>query len=116
MERRRLRAVREMRFHKVDEKLAKKHGVVVKTLWRWKAKEREEGIDSLLRRPTPGRPSRLKDEQILAVYEKGSKSYNKNASQWTGPLLAEAIFQECEVHYSTNWAQQLLRKFEAQGR
>lgn len=65
--RRRLRAGRMLLAGKTVAQAAQAVGVARQTVYTWKALLHEGGIDALRAMPTPGRPSRLDEQQLQAL-------------------------------------------------
>lgn len=102
MERRRLQAAQDLQKGMPQSQVARKFGVSRNTACRWWQVLQDNGIEGLRKRPTPGRPSRLKpdQQQVLAeIYQAGPRAAGFDSDKWTTAKFADAVFNRLAIRY-----------------
>ena len=88
-------------------------GVHPRTVARWNAAYRADGVDALRVKPRPGRPPRLTREQWNALrtdFANGPAVLGYHRDDWDGRLLAAHIAGRYQVRISLRQCQRLLRR------
>lgn len=91
-------------------------GVHPRTVARWNAAYRAEGVEALKVKPRPGRPPRLTRDQWQSLYTdfvNGPEILGYHRDEWDGRLLAAHIAGRYEVKISLRQCQRLLRKLRS---
>src|SRR5579872_6240655 len=102
MESRRLLAAQDLQRGSSQSDVARKFGVSRTTASRWYRALNGNGIEGLRKRRAPGRPSRLKPDQLQGVaeiYQAGARAAGFDSDTWTTARFAEAILARFEVRY-----------------
>jgi transposase len=71
------------------------------------------GIEGLRKRRAPGRPSRLKPDQLQGVaeiYQAGPRAAGFDSDNWTTARFAEAIFARFEVRYDPDHVGRIMHR------
>src|ERR1700676_4088902 len=92
MESRRLLAARDLQTGLTQSQVARKFGVSRTTASRWNRALSGRGVEALRKRRAPGRPCRLKGDQIAGVaeiYKAGPRAAVFDAERWTTIRFAE---------------------------
>jgi transposase len=79
----------------------------------WMKRGREGGEAGLGKRPSPGRPPRLKAEQtarLEQILACGAEAYGFRGAVWTHPRLAAVISRELGIRYSPRQAGRLYKR------
>ena len=110
----RIRTVKQVEDGVHPEAIAAAIGMNSATVYRWVAAYREGGLEALKAKPVPGRPPKLKGQQIARLY---TLSVGKNPRQlpfefalWTRQMVREVIRREFGVRLSAVSVGRLLRK------
>src|SRR3954470_19561368 len=109
---RRLRAVQLKQDGWYQRDIAAALGVSEVTVSRWLARARDGGIEALLDRPAPGRPSELTPAQRALIPEflrHGPEAYGFRGRVWTCARVAKVIEQEFGVRYHKDHVGRLLK-------
>src|SRR5512134_1892736 len=112
LERRRRRAVALLREGVQPVEVARQLGVDRRSIRRWRASYEKGGTPALAARPTPGRPSKLDDQdrvQIEEVLLRGAQACGFPTDLWTCPRVAQVIRAELGVRYHVDHVGRLLR-------
>ncbi len=75
------------------------------TVYNWKNKIRNEGVDGLLRKNGSGRPCKLnadQHEKLKAIIRNGAVAYGFPNEQWTGKRVRLVIFEQFHIEYNSN--------------
>jgi transposase len=112
LESRRQRAIDLLKEGYQPYEVAHKLGVDRRSVRRWKAAHREDGIQALKAKPVPGRPARMdakKKIQLEKLLLKGAQSAGFPTDLWTCPRIAHAISSHFGVTYHVDYIGPLLR-------
>ncbi|MBZ5583130.1 MAG: helix-turn-helix domain-containing protein [Acidobacteriia bacterium] len=113
MESRRLLAAQELQTGLTQSQVARKFGVSRTTASRWARALSGRGVESLRKRRAPGRPSRLKGEQLRAVaemYRVGPRAAGFDTDRWTTARFAEAIYGGFGVRYDPDHVGRIIHR------
>ena len=113
MENRRLEAAQDLQRGLSQSQVARKFGVSRTTASRWCRALNGNGMEGLRKRRAPGRPSRLKPEQLQGVaeiYQGGPRSAGFDADTWTTARFAEAIFARFSVRYDPDHVGRIMHR------
>jgi len=113
MENRRLQAAQDLQRGLSQSQVARKFGVSRTTASRWCRALNGNGIDGLRKRRAPGRPSRLKPDQLQAVaeiYQAGPRAAGFNSDAWTTARFAEAILARFGVRYDPDHVGRIMHR------
>ena len=113
MESRRLLAAQDLQTGLTQSQVAKKFGVSRTTASRWHRKLSGKGVESLRKRRAPGRPSRLKADQLKSLtetYQAGPRAAGFDSDRWTTARFAEAIFAAFAVRYDPDHAGRIMHR------
>jgi len=69
--------------------IAKRLGITMVTVWKWRNRYSTEGIRGLYGEVRPGRPRSISDEKVAAVIRRTLKKKPKTATHWTVRSMAE---------------------------
>src|SRR3954462_15849177 len=95
MESRRLLAAQDLQTGLSQSEVARKFGVSRTTASRWNRTLSGNGVESVRKRRAPGRPSRLKADQLRGLadtYQAGARASGFDTDRWTTARFADAIF------------------------
>jgi transposase len=110
----RLRAVEQVHQGARPEDVAVALGLHRKTVYAWLKKHREGGRNALLARPVPGRPPRLREEQLrelsALLTRTDPRQFDFKLALWTADLVREVIHREFGVTLSPVSVTRLLGK------
>ena len=84
-----------------------------RTIERWRKRFNEQGIDGLLDDTSPGRPSRLSEqnmERLAQELRSPPSRYGLDAERWRGRQLQEHLKTHYQVELSLRQCQRLLKK------
>jgi putative transposase len=76
------------------------------TVYNWKNKIRNEGVDGLLRKNGSGCPSKLDDiqrEKLKQIIRNGAVAYGFPNEQWTGKRVRRVILEQFNIEYNSNY-------------
>ena len=113
MERRRLEAAQDLQRGLSQSQVARKFGVSRTTASRWCRALNGSGVEGLRKRRAPGRPSRLKPDQLQAVaeiYQAGPRAAGFNSENWTTARFAEAILARFGVRYDPDHVGRIMHR------
>lgn len=123
LERRRLRAMDLLREGLPPIEVARAVGVDRRSVRRWKAAFREEGLEGIRAKPAPGRPPRLSreaKEELAEALTEGPIANGFPTELWTCPRVAHLIEQRfgvryhpdhvCRLLHSLGWSPQKLQR------
>src|SRR5215210_2630403 len=85
------------------QRIADALGVSKGAVSQWMKRARQGGVQALKRRPAPGAPPRLSEEQrarVPELLELGAEAYGFRAEVWTCERVAEVIRREFGVSQS----------------
>lgn len=88
-------------------------GVTEGAVSQWLKRARQQGVQSLRKRPLPGGKPRLNPEQkaqLPALLAKGAESFGFRGDVWTQPRIAAMIKQEFGVSYHPAHMSRLLKE------
>ncbi len=71
--------------------VAKRHGVTLQTVSKWRTRFARLGLDGLVDAPRSGSPRSITDEQVEAVIAKTLETKPVNATHWSTRLLADEM-------------------------
>jgi transposase len=113
MERRRLEAAQDLQRGLSQSQVARKFGVSRTTASRWCRALNGNGLEGLRKRRAPGRPSRLKPDQLQVVaelYHAGPRAAGFNSDSWTTARFAEAILARFGVRYDPDHVGRIMHR------
>ena len=113
LEARRRKAIALLRSGETYQRTADHVGASLSSVVRWRQAYRKEGQKGLRSRPTPGRPSRLSENQKKRLTKhllKGPLSAGHATDVWTLPRIVRAIEHLYGVRYTAAGAWYLLRR------
>src|SRR5215212_4449889 len=109
---RRLRAWELKKEGWSQQQIADALGVSKGAVSQWMKRARQGGVQALKRRPAPGAPPRLSEEQRARVPELlqlGAEAYGFRGEVWTCERVAEVIRREFGVSYHAAHVSRLLK-------
>lgn len=112
LERRRQRAIALLRDGRPPVEVARLVGVDRRSVRRWNAAHRRQGVAGLAARPVPGRPSKLtgrRRERLEALLLRGAEASGFESDLWTCPRIARVIRQRFGIRYHVDHIGRLLR-------
>ena len=113
MENRRLQAAQDLQRGLSQSQVARKFGVSRTTASRWCRALTGNGVEGLRKRRAPGRPSRLKPDQLQVVaeiYQAGPRAAGFESDTWTTARFAEAIFARFGVRYDPDHVGRIMHR------
>jgi transposase len=113
MENRRLQAAQDLQRGLSQSQVARKFGVSRTTASRWYRVLNGNGVEGLRKRRAPGRPSRLKPDQLQVVaeiYQIGPRTAGFETDKWTTVRFAEAIFDRFGVRYDPDHVGRIMHR------
>ena len=113
MERRRLEAAQDLQRGLSQSQVARKFGVSRTTASRWCRALNGSGLEGLRKRRAPGRPSRLKPDQLQVVaqiYQTGPRAAGFDSETWTTARFAEAILARFGVRYDPDHVGRIMHR------
>jgi transposase len=113
MESRRLMAAQDLQRGLSQSQVARKFGVSRTTASRWCRALSGKGLEALRKRLAPGRPCRLKAEQLSGVaelYQAGPRIAGFATDRWTTARFAEAIFARYGVRYDPDHVGRIMHR------
>lgn len=113
MESRRLEAAQDLQKGLSQSQVARKFGVSRTTASRWCRALNGNGIEGLRKRRAPGRPSRLKPDQLRVVaeiYHAGARAAGFDSDTWTTLRFAGAIFARFAVRYDPDHVGRIMQR------
>lgn len=111
LERRRFRALDLLRQGHQPVEVARMVGVDRRSVRRWKASRKTNGISSLRAKPSPGRPCRLDWQEKRALRKAlldGASKQGFPTDLWTCPRVAHLIRSRFNVRYHVDHLSRLL--------
>jgi len=112
LERRRHRAVALLAERHSPVEVARMIGVDRRSVRRWKAAHRQQGVQALRARRASGRPPKLAPRflpQVERVLLKGANAAGFATDLWTCPRIAQVIARRFGVRYHVDHLSRLLR-------
>jgi transposase len=112
LERRRQRAIALLNDGRPPVDVARLVGVDRRSVRRWNAAHRRQGVAGLAARPVPGRPSKLtgrRRERLEALLLRGAEASGFASDLWTCPRIARVIRQRFGIRYHVDHIGRLLR-------
>jgi transposase len=109
---RRLRAFELKQEGWSQQEIADALGVSKGAVSQWMKRARQGGVEALKRRPAPGAPPRLNEEQrakVPELLERGAEAYGFRGELWTCERVAEVIRREFGVSYHPAHVSRLLK-------
>ncbi len=109
---RRLRAFELNQQGWPQQRIAEALGVSKGAVSQWMKRARQGGVQALKRRPAPGAPPRLSEQQRARVGEllkRGAEAYGFRGEVWTCGRVAEVIRREFGVSYHPAHVSRLLK-------
>ena len=91
--------------------VAQRVGADRRSVRRWKAAYRSQGVLGIQSKPAPGRPSRLKSthkQRLLVWLERGAQAAGFSTDLWTCPRIAKLIQDRFDVSYHVDHVCRLL--------
>lgn len=88
-------------------------GEHTRTIERWRKRFNELGVAGLLDDTSPGRPSRLSEENMTALaqdIQSSPSAFGLDANQWRGKQLQAHLCERYQVELSLRQCQRLLKK------
>ena len=116
LERRRLDAIELFKEGLGSGKISARLGVSRRSIYRWLAAYRAQGIEGIAPLPTPGRPCKLSvdDRQKLSHMLLNSAMPHGYASdRWTNPRIADVIRRRFGISYHVNHIGRLIKGLRA---
>jgi transposase len=113
LERRRRQAVALMKSGISLQEVARRVGVSLTSVCRWRRAVQEHGPTALKARPVSGRPRKLEDAQcqrLLELLLRGATAYGFSNDLWTLKRIAAVVRREFGVIYHSNHLWRLLRR------
>ena len=113
MESRRLLAAQDLQTGLKQSQVARKYGVSRTTASRWDRAIDGHGVEALRKRRAPGRPSRLKPDQLALaaqIYQAGPRAAGYAADRWTTVRFAGAILRAFDVRYDPDHVGRILHR------
>jgi transposase len=95
-----------------QQRIAEALGVSKGAVSQWMKRARQGGVEALKRRPAPGAPPRLSEEQraeVPKLLERGAEAYGFRGEVWTCGRVAEVIRREFGVSYHPAHVSRLLK-------
>ena len=111
LERRRMRAIRLLQEGRQPVEVAPMVGVDRRSVRRWNATFRKDGMQSLKHKKAAGRPQRLSDkqkQQLAKALLKGAQAHGFQTDLWTCPRVALLIKKRFAVRYHVDHIGRLL--------
>lgn len=111
LERRRVRALALLKEGLLPVEVARRIGVDRRSVRRWKAAARTQGVAGVRAKPAPGRPPKLRAKQrntLEALLLKGAQAAGYDTNLWTCPRVAELIERRFGVCYHVDHIGRLL--------
>jgi transposase len=111
LERRRQRAISLLKQGVAPVEVARRLGVDRRSVRRWKASHRAEGVLGIAAKPTPGRPPQLDERdkrKLEKLLVKGAQAAGFPTDLWTCPRVGEIIARQFGVHYHVDHIGRLL--------
>jgi transposase len=109
----RLRAVRRVEAGEHPKAVARALGMTASAVYSWIAKARSGGIETLLAKSIPGRPTKLSGPEVRKVYDlvvgSDPRQLRFAFALWTREMVAELIAREFSVVLSLSSVGRLLR-------
>jgi transposase len=112
LERRRQRAIALLKEGRAPVEVARLVGVDRRSVRRWNAAHRMQGVAGLAARPVPGRPSKLTErqrEQLEVLLLRGAGGSGFESDLWTCPRVAHVIGRRFGIRYHVDHIGRLLR-------
>jgi transposase len=112
LEKRRMSAMTMLKNGFFPVEVARKLGVDRRSVRRWKATYKKEGIKALKSRPALGRPRRIGEKlkfRIEKMLLKGPRAAGMAGFHWTYRLVAGALRKHYGISYHPNYIGPLLR-------
>ena len=110
----RIRAVKRVEDGESPEVVIKALGSHRSCIYEWLAKYREGGLEALKTRPIPGRPRKLKGQQLKRIYDlvtmKNPLQLKFEFALWTRQMVRELVRREFGVRLSVVSVGRMLRK------
>jgi transposase len=113
LQRRRHRAIALLARGLSMKQAARRVGVSVVSVWKWKKAVAADGPEALGAKPVPGRPRKLTEAQIQRLrrlLRKRAKAYGYPDDAWTLKRVAELIRREFGAQYHPGHVWRLLRR------
>ena len=111
MEQRRMEAAKKLLEGMRPWRVAARFGVSRPTVTRWRRTLTTGGVESLMKRVAPGRPSRLTVEQ-KAQFAKwvglGPAALGQSPDKWTCARLGQLIEERFGIHYHPDYIRRLV--------
>lgn len=111
LQRRRLLAVRRVREGKTHAQVAQFLGVHVRSVDRWMASYRQQGLKGLKAQPHPGRPPKLTPQRaglVLHWLRKSPMSFGFATELWSAPRVAQVIERKWGVRFHPRYLNEWL--------
>jgi transposase len=112
LERRRQRAIALLQDGRPPVEVARLVGVDRRSVRRWNAAHRQQGVAGVAARPVPGRPSKLTARhraRLEALLLRGAEASGFTSDLWTCPRVAQVIRQRFGIRYHVDHIGRLLR-------
>jgi transposase len=112
LQRRRQRAIELLNGDHQPVEVAVRLGVDRRSVRRWKAAYRKQGVKGIQAKAAPGRPPKLDPEareKLKRLLMKGAKSAGFSTDLWTCPRVAQLIHRRFGVRYHVDHIGRLLR-------
>ena len=111
LERRRKKAIELLQDGRAPVDVAVMLGVNRRSVRRWNASYRAEGLKGIECRPTPGRPARLNERdktRLTQILLDGAKASGFPTNLWTSPRVVQMIQAKFGVDYHVDHVGRLL--------
>ena len=106
-------AAQELQRGLTQSQVARKFGVSRTTASRWHRALSGRGIEALRKRRAPGRPCRLKPEQLqglIEICQAGPRAAGFDSDRWTTARFAEAIYARFAVRYDPDHVGRIMHR------
>jgi transposase len=87
-------------------------GVTEGAVSQWMKRAKEEGVEGLRHKPSPGAPPRLSEQERAELPEllaRGAEAHGFRGDVWTCERIAEVIYRHFEVRYHPAHVSRLVR-------
>lgn len=86
---RRARVLKDLDQGATPTEIARTLGITRRTVYKWKERYLTEGMDGLLDKARPGRPSKITDKTVRKVLSLSTEYLPEEATQWSVRLMAK---------------------------
>jgi transposase len=111
LQKRRERAIQLLKEGEAPVEVARQLGIDRRSVRRWNASYRRQGIEGIHAKPAPGRPSRLstaKKQRLTQLLVRGAEAAGFPTDLWTCPRVATLIRERWDISYHVDHVCRLL--------